>query len=566
MEKIPEKVLISRYGEYGRLIGFQVINSENPVEQQLIDFTGLTKATFTLHKPDGNLYIEDLDIVTYSEDNIAVIALSEQMTAAEGKAHYDITLTFEDETDGFRIITAHGNMVIDTPIAGTAEINSVSSIYGYIFPDDFQLKLTAGSNITISDDNVISATGGGGGGTGDYNDLTNKPKINNVILSGNKTTSQLGLPTKTSDLLNDSGFITAAVANLTFYYKKSETYTQAEVNALISAISKLTLEVVAELPDHDISTTTIYLVPKDVPGTEDIYDEYIYVSNSWEKIGSTAADLSNYYTKSQADTLLTEKVDKEAGKGLSTNDFTNAEKNKLAGIAAGAEVNVQADWNQANPDADDFIKNKPSIGVYTAGNGIDITNGRISVTTQVLDQITETAANLGHPPAYDSTASYGVGDVCFHDGYSYKCNTPITGGEAWDSNHWDATDAYNEIDALNQNLAELESALGTVVTDGNASVTLPASTYTNIASVQLGKGVWIIISLLQIGASIQGVYIHQLLAGSSELSLVRNNGQNGGGSSNATIVTLSATTTITLRAYIGTATTAKGSITAVRIK
>jgi len=28
------------------------------------------------------------------------------------------------------------------------------------------------------------------------------------------------------------------------------------------------------------------------------------------------------------------------GKGLSTNDYTNAEKTKLEGIAAGAEVNV----------------------------------------------------------------------------------------------------------------------------------------------------------------------------------------------------------------------------------
>ena len=501
MEKVPEKVLISRYGEYGRLIGFQVINSENPVEQQLIDFTGLTKATFTLHKPDGNIYIEDLDIVTYSEDNIAVIALSEQMTAAEGKAHYDITLTFEDETDGFRIITAHGNMVIDTPIAGTAEINSVSSIYGYIFPDDFQLKLTAGSNITISDDNVISATGGGGGGTGDYNDLTNKPKINNVILSGNKTSSQLGLATKTSDLLNDSGFITAAVANLTFYYKKSETYTQEEINALISAISTLTLTPVEELPDHDISTTTIYLVPKDVPGTEDIYDEYIYVSNSWEKIGSTAADLSNYYTKAQADTLLAGKVDKEAGKGLSTNDFTTAEKNKLAGIAAGAEVNVQADWNQTNVDADDYIKNKPSIGVYTAGNGIDITNGRISVNNQVLNQITENTEHIGSPQDYDPAHAYLVGDICIYEGTWYKCNTGTSFGEAWDPDHWDATDGYSEIESLNQNLTELISysdvAIGnvTMAAGGYADITryLPTKSGYTLLFVQVqdygtGKG------------------------------------------------------------------------------
>ena len=71
---------------------------------------------------------------------------------------------------------------------------------------------------------------GGGGGTSDYSDLTNKPKINNVELSGNKSLSDLGI--------------------------------QAS----------------------------------------------------------------------------------ETGKGLSTNDYTTTDKNKLSGIEAGAEVNVQADW------------------------------------------------------------------------------------------------------------------------------------------------------------------------------------------------------------------------------
>jgi hypothetical protein len=37
---------------------------------------------------------------------------------------------------------------------------------------------------------------GGGGGTSNYNDLTNKPSINNVTLSGNKTAAQLGLQTE----------------------------------------------------------------------------------------------------------------------------------------------------------------------------------------------------------------------------------------------------------------------------------------------------------------------------------------------------------------------------------
>lgn len=55
---------------------------------------------------------------------------------------------------------------------------------------DKQDKLTAGTNITIDANNVISATGGG---TSDYTDLENKPSINNVTLTGNKSLSDLGI-------------------------------------------------------------------------------------------------------------------------------------------------------------------------------------------------------------------------------------------------------------------------------------------------------------------------------------------------------------------------------------
>lgn len=41
------------------------------------------------------------------------------------------------------------------------------------------------------------------------------------------------------------------------------------------------------------------------------------------------------------------------------NNYTTAEKNKLSGVAAGAEVNVQADWNNTTSSSDAFIKNKP---------------------------------------------------------------------------------------------------------------------------------------------------------------------------------------------------------------
>ena len=63
---------------------------------------------------------------------------------------------------------------------------------------------------------------------------------------------------------------------------------------------------------------------------------------------------------SSLSTTINNKVDKEEGKGLSTNDFTNEEKSKLAGIATGAEVNVQADWNETLTSSDAYILNKPT--------------------------------------------------------------------------------------------------------------------------------------------------------------------------------------------------------------
>lgn len=83
-------------------------------------------------------------------------------------------------------------------------------------------------------------------------------------------------------------------------------------------------------------------------------------------------------------------VAKEDGKGLSTNDYTTAEKNKLAGIAAGAEANVNADWNAASGDAQ--ILNKPSIPTKTS----DLTNDSGFVTTTQVDTAIANALKGGY--------------------------------------------------------------------------------------------------------------------------------------------------------------------------
>ena len=166
--------------------------------------------------------------------------------------------------------------------------------------------------------------------------------------------------TKGEVSLSDSlDFVSHSVAATSYAVKR--------LKDMIDSIGGGTLsyEVVQTLPIvPNISTTTMYLLPKQTAGTQNVYDEYLNptgLNDGWELLGDTEIDLSNYYTKTETDTLIGGKVDKVTGKGLSTEDYTTAEKNKLSGIATGAEVNVQIDWNQSDSTADDYLKNKPTI-------------------------------------------------------------------------------------------------------------------------------------------------------------------------------------------------------------
>lgn len=90
----------------------------------------------------------------------------------------------------------------------------------------------------------------------------------------------------------------------------------------------------------------------------------------------------------------------EAGKGLSTNDYTTAEKNKLSGIAAGAEVNVQSNWAETDSSDDSYIKNKPSIPSKVS----ELTNDTGFIT---LAEVPEGVSPTTSAPLMDGTASVG---------------------------------------------------------------------------------------------------------------------------------------------------------------
>ena len=315
---------------------------------------------------------------------------------------------------------------------------------------------------------TIEAGGGGGGGTTNYNGLSNKPQINGVTLQGNKLLADLGInippvdaaldgtsenpvqnkvvkgaldgkqnklifdstPTAGSNNPVTSGGVKAALDGkqdeLTFDSTPTANsnnpvtsggvkaafngyYTKAEVDTLVNAIKALDIEVVATLPTTDISTTTIYLVPKSQSQTQNVYDEYLYINNAWELIGSTAIDLSNYYTKTQTDDLLADKQDELTFDAIPTASSNNP---------------VTSDGIKTAIDA---VNNK----LYSSIAGVAQNNkGSMELYSKNLNTIT-TSGFYNAMTCTNAPFSYCALIVCgyYLDGYCFQLVVDIQTGE-----------------------------------------------------------------------------------------------------------------------------------------
>lgn len=136
---------------------------------------------------------------------------------------------------------------------------------------------------------------------------------------------------------------------------KSNTYTKEEVDAKTSSVYKYK----GSVPTYEDLPSTGQVIG-DVWNVENDGSNYAWDGAIWDKLGGNI-DLSNYYTKTENDTLLNGKVDKVSGKGLSSRDFTSTLETKLNGIESGAKKNVQSNWAETNTSSDAYILNKPSI-------------------------------------------------------------------------------------------------------------------------------------------------------------------------------------------------------------
>jgi len=204
------------------------------------------------------------------------------------------------------------------------------------------------------------------------------------------------------------------------------------------------------------------------------------LSGSYRAVGTQIvnADVSNTAAIS---------ADKIAA-GTTNKLFTSTLEAKLAGIATGAEVNVQANWNESSNSSDAFIQNKPTI---PSGN-------------QIIDW-TASGAGTIHASNYTNT-TYSVGDggltqknftTALHDklvGIAANANNfSLTNGSVTNA-HLAGSIANSKLDDIAQSkVTGLVTALNSKVENlGDLGITASASELnildgvTNVSATEIG--------------------------------------------------------------------------------
>lgn len=108
------------------------------------------------------------------------------------------------------------------------------------------------------------------------------------------------IPKRTSDLTNDSGFLTS-------HQSLADYVTKDNLNTALNGITGFNFIIVESLPATG-KKGIIYLVAHS-HADGDSYDEYIWVNDKFEKIGNTDVDLSGYLKESDIATITNAEID-----------------------------------------------------------------------------------------------------------------------------------------------------------------------------------------------------------------------------------------------------------------
>lgn len=363
---------------------------------------------------------ELLDSYTQTDSDIAD-AIAKKHTHGNKSLLDSYTQSNSDLTDAVAKKHAHSNKTVlddlsdnsgdlyykGNPISGggggnvnDAYKSIVSGGQTFTASGEDTFKINAGSNVTITalsgEKGIqISASGGGGQSTGDML-MSDYDNGGNVKTAG-------GIP----------AYVTSAIGQLDGAVTGS-----AAASKTLTAFSETNGVVTATFGDIAISKTQVTDLPLIPTSLADLSEDTDHQT-------VTASQKSTWNAKASTATATTS----DAGLMSAT------DKTKLDGIQAGAEVNVQADWNQSNSSADDFIKNKPTVPTVTdtySSSSTDAMSG-IAVASAIqnksnrseLDEWFETQVSTDGKVQSNGTVTFsGIDDSAGTNGYKCFCERP----------------------------------------------------------------------------------------------------------------------------------------------
>lgn len=245
------------------------------------------------------------------------------------------------------------------------------------------------------------------------------------------------VPTNVSAFTNDAGYLTSH-QNLDNYATKS--YVEQVVAGIETGALKRRVVSVLPSPASGIDENTIYMVANSGSG-DDVYDEYLYVNNKWERIGSSAVDLVDYATKNYVDNAVSsiEISDVIAGYA-STSPTSDPEPYYLDFVLDDMDMTIRGKqdrlvFNTAyneNTNKVATMADIPSGSSYTAGSGISIdSNNVISATsTQDLSQTMGSGTSI----TSSLTAMDGISSAISNNGSElYKLTVSAFGMKGYDN-------------------------------------------------------------------------------------------------------------------------------------
>ena len=332
--------------------------------------------------------------------SISAKVLDDKITEKIGYVNTGVLSVSEGTTDG--TLSVDG---IDTPVHGL-QSGAFTTAYNHPTTEGNKHIPSGGSS-----GQILRWSAAGTAAWGADNDTTvgsgitltgyTKPSTSSAIAATDTVNEAIGK--LEAGKLDPTGTAARATADASGNVINTTYATKSE----LSAIPKFAIEVVNSLPTTDISSTTVYLLLTSSE-TQNLYTEYIYVNNAWEKLGSQTLDLSGYALKSDITTGSTNGTIAVDGTdvpvaGLQSGAFNNAYVHPTTSgnnhIPAGGSSGQILKWTDDGTATwgNEYSYTLPTAASDTLGGiqvGSNLSIDENGVLSAVGDVTTDTAQNI----------------------------------------------------------------------------------------------------------------------------------------------------------------------------